>query len=124
MSDQFNDEGSGRILLKASTSRARKERGLLLESFIDYLRSRGVNSTIIGISNLIRTRFRLIRFLWIVMLVGSIGFCVWQIIGIIMNFLAYEVVISIEYNSDPVTYMPGWGFSFELEVLIKHKLIY
>jgi hypothetical protein len=93
--------------MNAEKRRSKKETSLLLESFIDYARSRGINSTIIGVSNLIRSRSKIIKIIWILLLASSIGFCVWQIIGIIMNYLSYEVVISINYKSDATTYMPG-----------------
>lgn len=87
--------------------RLKKEKELLWQNFLDYVKQRCINSTIIGLSNFVRTDFMIIKIMWLVACLGSVGFCLWQIVNMITTFVAYDVIVSLNYEIDTSTNMPA-----------------
>jgi hypothetical protein len=72
----------------------------LVKSFLEYAKNRGVNSTVIGVSNVIRSNSLIIRLAWIIIWLGSFGFCLYLVISLFISYFQFNVRISISYKTD------------------------
>ncbi|CAF0708693.1 unnamed protein product [Brachionus calyciflorus] len=80
------------------------------EKFKLYSNEWVLSSSIIGLSNIRRTRFKVIKILWIISLLACLGICSKMIVDLVIKYLNFQVNISLKIQSSSFQDFPAITF--------------
>lgn len=94
--------------LESNDSKVQLEQ--IKKKFLDYSKECLLYSTLIGLSNIVRAEFNLIKIIWMFFILGCMIFCLQLIISSIITYFNYGVYISIKYKKDSLNEFPAVTF--------------